>query len=94
MEDNASSDKNEIQNKKTIYEKINFWSCIVALIMAVASCVINIVVEFAQVNIYVYLAFAIATCVIALPAVILMIISWVKLRKIKRTETKNDTNQK
>ncbi len=76
--------KEDLLKCKTVYEKINFWSCLVAFIMALASCAISIVIEFATVNIYVCLAFSIVVWVIALLAVILMIISWAVCRRIEK----------
>ncbi len=90
MLDNTLPDTDKIQRKKTIYEKINFWSCVVGFIMIVVGCVVCIVTHFDLINIDVCLTVAIINWVIALSAVILIIISWVKLRKINRMATEND----
>ncbi len=97
MSDNTLTDMDELQRKKTAYEKINFWSCFVGFLMAIVGCVVNVVTQFDLINIYVCLAVVIVACVIALVAVIFMIISCVKLRKINRltseTDPKNSENK-
>ncbi len=79
----------ENERKKKIYERINFWSCAAALVMTVVGNVLTIISEFGKMDFRVYLILSTIIWAVALLAGITMIISWAKLRKIKRSETKN-----
>ena len=84
MLNSDSSRTSTIQRKKAIYSKINFWSGIVAFLIAVAGLILNIVTEFVTVDFYIHLALAITICTMGLLAIISLFISWLKLRKLEK----------
>lgn len=92
INDSNSSETNSIQHKKSLYSKINFWSCLVAIMMSVGGFILNIVTQLITVNIWVHLAIAISIGVIGLLSLIPLIWSWVKLRKIEKQSKSDDTN--
>lgn len=73
-----------LKRKKAIYSKINFTAGLVAFAMALASLLLNIIAEFASIPTTTHLALAITFGSIGFVALIPLIISWAKLRKIQK----------
>ena len=83
-----------LKRKKAIYSKINFVASLVAFAMALASLLLTIVAEYVPISITTHLSLAITFCSIGFGALIPLIISWVKLRKIQKKldSTENSDN--
>ncbi len=84
-------EKNLIKQKEK-YTIMNFYSCVVAFTMTIFGLILRIIVEFIEENIYVCLTLSIIDLLINFLAIIFMIISWVKLKRIERMIKKNEEN--
>lgn len=79
-----------IKSKKIKYSKINFWSCTVAIIMAVALLILNILNSLKKIEIYICIYWVIAFGIIGLIAIIPMSVSWLMLRKLNKQPPENE----
>ena len=79
-----------IKSKKIKYSKINFWSCTVAIIMAVALLIINILNSLNKIEIHICIYLVIAFGIIGLISIIPMSVSWLMLRKLNKQPPENE----
>ena len=77
-----------LKRKKAIYRIINLVTSIIVVAMALANLIFNIVAEFVPISVATHLALAITFSSIELIALVPLIISWTKLRKIEKELTK------
>ncbi len=83
-------DKNLIKQKEK-YSLICFWSCVIAFIATILGLSLRIIFEFIEGNKYVQGILGIIDLVINFVAIIIMIISYVKFKKLERIIAKNET---
>lgn len=86
------NDKNVRQLRERKWTRVNFCAALTALVIAFTDGVLLFIFSFCKVDIWAQLYVFIALSTVALTAVGVLIVSWWKLRRLKRLQDKTNTD--
>ena len=86
------NDKDALQDKERKWTRVNFCAELIALVLAFTDGVLLFTFSLCKVDIWTQLYVFIALSTVALIAVGVLIVSWWKLRRLKRLQDKTNTD--